>query len=274
MNRRSPRILMCPPTYFGVEYEINPWMHREHPADNALANQQWQALKRIFEELGAQIELLEPVAGLPDMVFTANAGIVFRDLFVTSRFRHVERQGESEHFERWFAEHGFHVTSLRSLVTFEGAGDALFCGDTLFAGYLHRSQIESHVQLGELLDCRVLSLELVDPHFYHLDTCFCPLSPGVAIYYPGAFDEYGERVLREHIPTLIEVETEDAHRFGCNAVVINNHVVLNSGCGRIQEQLSELGFISHPTDLSEFLKAGGAAKCLTLRLDGEEAATW
>lgn len=274
MTFDRPTLLMCPPTYYGIEYEINPWMHRERDADRKLAIAQWTALVEIFKELGAHIEFVDPVDGLPDMVFTANAGVVFRDQFVTSHFRYPQRQGESAHFERWFADRGYRVVGLRAPVAFEGAGDALFCGDTLFAGYLHRSEMKAHRQIGELLGCRVLALELVDPRFYHLDTCFCPLAPGTALYYPAAFDEYGERVLRENIPTLIEVGTDDAVCFGCNAVVIGGHVVLNSGCTELEATLRRHGYTPHPTDLSEFLKAGGSAKCLTLRLDGEEAAAW
>lgn len=271
---RSPRLLMCRPDFYGIEYEINPWMKKEHASVRATAIRQWESLVGIFHELGATIELLEPANGLPDMVFTANAGVIFRDLFVTSKFRHKERQGESAHFDDWFHHHGYHVASLRSGCDFEGAGDALFCGDILFAGYLHRSDIRAHTEMAEIFGKMVLSLELVDPRFYHLDTCFCPLAPGVAIYYPNAFDEYGRRVLNDHIPRLIEVGESDAVRFGCNAVVLGKTVVMNAGCDALYQQVEAEGFKSRNTDLSEFLKAGGSAKCLTLRLDGEEAAVW
>lgn len=274
MTRPSPRILMCRPEHYGIEYEINPWMDRRQPSDPARSVEQWEALVAILVDLGVHIERIEPVAGLPDMVFTANAGVVYRDMFVSSRFRHPERQGESAHFERWFIERGWRAASLALPLDFEGAGDALFCGEVLFAGYLHRSKIRAHQLLGSLLGREALGLELVDPRFYHLDTCFCPLAPGVAIYFPGAFDEYGRRVLREHIPTLLEVGEEDAVRFGCNAVVVGKTVVLNAGCDRLEASLLERGYAVRSTELSEFLKSGGSAKCLTLRLDGEEAASW
>ncbi|QDU59809.1 N(G),N(G)-dimethylarginine dimethylaminohydrolase [Planctomycetes bacterium Pan216] len=274
MTGRQARLLMCPPDHYGIEYEINPWMSRACESHHGKATIQWLQLRQIFEQLGATIELVDPVPGLPDMVFTANAGLVFHDRIVSSRFRHVERQGESAHFESWFTAHGFNVASLATPAPFEGAGDALFCGDILFAGYLHRSDIRAHTKLAHIVGCQVLGLELVDPRFYHLDTCFCPLAPGVALYFPEAFDDYGRRVLQAHIRTLIEVAEEDAVRFGCNAVVIGSDVVFNAGCDHLAEQLSVLGFRAHQADLSEFLKAGGAAKCLTLRLDGEEAAIW
>jgi len=266
--------LMCRPDYYRIEYEINPWMDRRRPSLPTLALQQWEALVAILQQLGAGIETIAPVAGLPDMVFTANAGLLCRDLFVSSRFRHPERRGESEHFERWFAEHGYRVVALASPSDFEGAGDALFCGDILFAGYLHRSAIRAHQQLGDLLGRQVLSLELVDPRFYHLDTCFCPLAPGLALYYPNAFDEYGRRVLEEHIAELIAVSDAQAEQFGCNAVVLGRDLVVHAGVQRLAESLAAHGYSVHPTDLSEFLKAGGTAKCLTLRLDGEDAAVW
>lgn len=272
--RPEPRILMCRPDHYSIEYEINPWMNRGRPSERTLAVSQWNALHEAILSVGAKVELIEPVAGLPDMVFTANAGVVYRDIFVTSRFRHPQRQGESAHFDAWFAARGYHVCGLTPDLDFEGAGDALFCGETLFAGYLHRSKIRAHHQLASLLGVRALGLELVDPRFYHLDTCFCPLAPGMALYFPGAFDDYGQRVLRENVSTLIAVEEADAERFGCNAVVVGKRVIHNAGCDRLVEQLREHGFESRQVELGEFLKSGGSAKCLTLRLDGEDAAEW
>lgn len=265
---------MCPPDYFGIEYEINPWMNLRKGSDAALARSQWHALASALRELGAELELLEPVAGLPDLVFTANAGIVYRNLFIPSRFRYGVRQGETPHFERWAQKRGFDVVRLPAGHNFEGAGDALFCGDTLFAGYRFRSDVRSHHWIGERLGVEVLPLELVDPRFYHLDTCFCPLAPGVAIYYPGAFDEYGRSVLTDRIAGLIEVAPEEAISFSCNAVVIGKTVILNAGATKLADTLADRGFTARALEFSEFIKSGGSAKCLTLRIDGEEAASW
>jgi len=270
----EPRILMCRPDFYGIEYEINAWMHRERPADRALAMAQWQALQRVLEESGATIEILPSVAGLPDLVFTANAAIIYRDLALLAHFRHAERQGEELHDERWLAAHGFRVEHMPHGFHFEGAGDALFCGDTLFAGYRLRSEARAHQWIGQRLGCRVILLELVDPYYYHLDTCFCPLAPGVAIYYPAAFDQYGLAVLRDLVPDLIEVSRNEAQRFACNAVVVGRTVVTNTGCPELQAALAARGFTPRETLLDEFVKAGGSAKCLTLRLDGEDAASW
>jgi N-dimethylarginine dimethylaminohydrolase len=270
----QPRILMCPPDYYGIEYEINPWMSRSRGSNRVQAVEQWTALADILRGLGVQVEVMTPQPGLPDLVFTANAGLIYRGTFYSARFRHAERARESPVFDAWFSEHGFPVQHLPEGMYHEGAGDALFCGDALFAGYRIRSDVRGHQWLGQTLGVRVLPLELVNPHFYHLDTCFCPLAPGLAIWYPPAFDDYGQRVIETHVPTLIAAAEDEANRFGCNAVVVGKTVVLNAGCPRLAGALNERGFTTMATPLDEFLKAGGSAKCLTLRLDGEEAAAW
>ncbi len=270
----TARILMCPPDYFGIEYEINPWMNMQQGANPQPARRQWQRLYQTLCDLGAAIDLLEPIPGLPDLVFTANAGLVFHDMFLPARFRFGVRQGESPHFEKWARDRGLTLVPLPESMSFEGAGDALFCGDTLFAGYRFRSDVRSHQWVGERLGVPALPLELVDPRFYHLDTCFCPVAAGVAIYYPGAFDEYGRSVLKDRIDRLIEVSAEEAVSFSCNAVVVGRSVVLNQGAPKLAAALESLGFNVRPLEFSEFIKSGGSAKCLTLRIDGEEAASW
>jgi N-dimethylarginine dimethylaminohydrolase len=191
-----------------------------------------------------------------------------------SHFRHPQRQGEEEHDAAWLAANGFEVIRLSAEDYFEGAGDALFCGDAIFAGYRARSHAKSHQHVGKLIGCGILPLELVDPYYYHLDTCFCPVAPAKAICHLSAFDEYGQRVLREVVPELILVEADEARSFACNAVVVGQTVVTNTGCPNLQRALQASGFATIETPLSEFVKAGGSAKCLTLRLDGEDAAGW
>ena len=271
---RIPRILMCPPDFYGIEYEINPWMSRERQADHALAVRQWHDLRTMLAELGAEIALLEPRRGTPDLVFTANAGLIYQHRAILSNFRHPQRQPEREINADWFSRHEFQIEFLPDTIAFEGAGDALFCGDTLFAGYHIRSDAGGQQRVGEMIGHRVIPMPLVDDYYYHLDTCFCPLAPGLAVYFPGAFDDYGRRVLETHIPELIEVAEEEARAFACNAVVVGSHVVTNTGCPRLHAALTSRGLTPHATPLSEFVKAGGSAKCLTLRLDGEEAASW
>jgi arginine dihydrolase len=271
---KHPRILMCPPDYYGIEYEINPWMSRSRGSVPESARQQWTKLYETLQGLGVTIELMQPQKGLPDLVFTANAGLIFGKNFYSSRFRHEVRARETPYFEAWFSAHDYAIMKLPEGVYFEGAGDALFCGPTLFAGYRIRSDVQGHQYLGKILGKMVLPLELINPRYYHLDTCFCPLAPGEAIYYPAAFDAYGRKVLESHIPRLLACTDAEAHRFGCNAVVVGKTVVINSGCEKLAADLRKLGYEPIPVELDEFLKAGGSAKCLTLRLDGEDAAQW
>jgi len=271
---RQPRILMCPPDYYGIEYEINPWMSRSRGSTPEKARAQWQRLHDTLRDLGVTVELMTPRPGLPDLVFTANAGLIFKNRFFSASFRHEVRARESPYDDAWFAEHGFVVEHLPEGMFHEGAGDALFCGRTLYAGYRIRSDVQGHQYLARVLQRQVLPLELIDPYFYHLDTCFCPVAPGEAIYYPAAFDSYGRRVLETHIPKLLAATDEEAKRFGCNAVVVGKTVVLNAGCERLAAGLRAWGYRTVAVELGEFLKSGGSAKCLTLRLDGEEAAVW
>jgi arginine dihydrolase len=270
----QPHILMCPPDYYGIHYEINPWMDMSRQAEHAVAVSQWHALHQNIVDGGAKTSLLKPIDGLPDLVFTANAAMIFRSKALISRFRHRQRQGEEPYNRRWLSENGFEIVDVPENFSFEGAGDALFCGDTLYAGYRMRSDAAGHQEIGRMIGCRVIPVELVDARYYHLDTCFCPLADGQAIWYPPAFDEYGQRAIREHVRELIEVERGEAERFACNAVVIGRRVITNIGCDKLHADLAARGFEPFATPLDEFVKAGGSAKCLTLRLDGEEAAAW
>ena len=272
MPNLQPHLLMCPPDHYRIEYEINLWMSTERQADHGVATQQWQALKRLLTGADVKVSEMTAVPGLPDLVFTANTAIIYRQQAVLARFKHEQRQGEEPHFKSWLEVQGWTVLDAPEDFSFEGAGDALFCGDTLFAGYRMRSDAGGLQHLGELLGVRVLPLELVDPYYYHIDTCFCPLAPGEAIYFPGAFDEYGQKVLAEHVPALIAVEESEARSFACNAIVVGRRVITNTGCPQLHVRLQEQGYEPRATPLSEFVKAGGSAKCLTLRLDGEEAA--
>ncbi len=261
--------LLCPPDYYGIEYEINPWMSKSRNSVSHLAHQQWAALHALLcETLGIKIEQIAPVAGLPDMAFTANAGLVVGKQLLMSRFRYDVRQGETVHHEAWFKERGFKIVSPPSGLYFEGEGDALWVGETLFLGYGMRTDPAARPWLAEALDCPVIAFGLVDPRFYHLDTCFCPLDDQRVLYYPPAFDLSAQRIIQESLPRPIPIEEEDALRFGANAIVVKNHVVVNAGCASLTKTLTGEGFIVHPLDLSEFIKAGGSAKCLILKLDG------
>jgi N-dimethylarginine dimethylaminohydrolase len=258
---------MCRPTFYGVAYVINPWMDRRRQPNRPLALRQWQSLRRVLEEkLGATVHCCRARPGLPDMTFTANAGLAHRGVFIPSRFRYRERAGEEPHFTHWFRAHGYRVLPLPAGHSFEGAGDALLMADRLFAGYRFRSDFQTHAAAGKALGVRVLSLELVNPYFYHLDTCFMPLSQELALYYPGAFDGYGRRVIRENVADLLPVRHEEAYQFACNAVSVGRKAVISAPCRSLARELKRRGFTVFPLDLSEFRKAGGAARCLTLQL--------
>ena len=264
------RILMCAPDHYDVDYVINPWMEGNiHKSSRDRAVEQWQKLYHVLKDR-ALVDLVTPAKGWPDMVFTANAGLVLGDNVVLSRFFHKERQGEEPYFKEWFEQNGFTVYELPKDLPFEGAGDALFDreGRWLWAGYGFRSELDSHPYIAGWLDTEVVSLRLTDERFYHLDTCFCPLTGGYLLYYPPAFDSYSNRVIEMRIPPekRIIVEEPDAVCFACNAVNVNNTIVMNQVSDRLKQKLREVGFEVVETPLSEFLKAGGAAKCLTLRV--------
>ena len=265
------RLLMCPPLYYGIEYEINPWMSRSRQSNRELAQEQWRKLYRLLQDqLNVEVPLVEPQKGLPDMVFTANGGLAFGNKFVVSRFRHEVRRGEAPYFDNWFRVRGCEIYELQEEEYFEGEGDMLMCGDLLFAGYHIRSDISSHQKVADIIGREVLSLELTNEWFYHLDTCFCPLSKDIALFYPPAFDAYALKVLEHQIGTLIEVSEDEAKRFACNTIVIGKNVVMNDGCPEARRKLEFLGFSVFETPLSEFIKAGGSAKCLVLKVPHNE----
>lgn len=265
------RILMCSPDHYDVDYVINPWMEGNvHKSSRDRAVEQWQKLYKVLKAR-AIVDLVEPAKGWPDMVFTANAGLVLGDKAVLSRFYHKERQGEEPYFKAWFEQNGFTVYELPKDLPFEGAGDALFDreGRWLWAGYGFRSELDSHPYLAQWLDIEVLSLHLVDERFYHLDTCFCPLEGGYLLYYPGAFDAYSNQLIERRVPAAkrIAIEEADAVNFACNSVNLGQVVVMNKASNSLKSALARAGFEVVETPLTEFLKAGGAAKCLTLRVN-------
>lgn len=259
---------MCRPTHYTIAYEINPWMRVTRQVAQAVAARQWQALYNLLTRtLRVPIRLLRPVKGLPDLVFTANAGLLAEGTFIRTNFRHPERRGEEAIVERYFRQRGHRVVTLPREFNFEGEGDALWVGETLYLGFRFRTDASVHERLAKILQRRVLSLELVDKRFYHLDTCFCPLDETSVLWYPGAFDRYGCKVIETHVHDPVPVSTSDALKFCCNAVVIDRTVILHHGVSKpLRKELECRGFVLYEVDLSEFLKAGGSAKCLVLRI--------
>lgn len=259
------RWLMCSPVFFDVKYEINPWMSVQRAPHSARAIEQWRVLHHTVIRLGAWVEYVEPDAKCPDMVFTANAGLVRGKKVVLSNFRHKERQGEVPGYRSWFKANGFETFELTS-GTFEGEGDALFAGNKLFCGHGFRTAAGVFPEVASLLGVeKTIECELIDPRFYHLDTCFCPINERQALIFRGAFSERSLSAMESEIE-LLPVPEVDAVKFACNAVVLDKDIVVPAGCKETGKLLTSLGYTPHEVELSEFLKAGGAAKCLSLRL--------
>ena len=263
----TPRsYLMCPPVHFDVTYAINPWMRPDAPVDPALAVRQWETLKQTYESLGHSVSTIEPVAGLPDMVFAANGATVIDGRVLGVRFRYPERAAEAEAYLGWFRSNGWASVREARRVN-EGEGDILVAGDgTILAGYGFRSDFEAGEELAATFGRRVVSLRLVDPRFYHLDTALCVLDSSTAMYYPAAFDDAGRAALASTFTELIEAKDEDAEVLGLNAVSDGRHVVLAAAATGLARSLRARGFEVVPADMSELLKAGGGAKCCTLEL--------
>ncbi len=256
-------ILMCPPTYYGVEYEINPWMHVEVPVDRALARQQWEALRRTYAELGLEVVLAEAHDGLPDMVFTANAAVVHGEGAVLSHFRHAQRQGEEARWRALFEAWGMRVADTGG-IPFEGAGDALFVAGALYCGHGFRTDPEAIPRVAQALEVETIPLELVDERFYHLDTCFCPIDERTVLVVPEAFSAESLGSIRRRVERVIEVPTEVAEGFACNAIRVDATVVSSTAAEALAGPLGEAGYRVIGLPMTEFMKAGGGVRCLSL----------
>jgi N-dimethylarginine dimethylaminohydrolase len=242
-------------------------MHVRNPVDRELAAKQWQDLFLAYRTLGQEVQLVEPRPGQPDMVFAANAGLVRGDRAVLSHFAHAERQGEEPFWWAALYDRGYKVKLLPSQLAFEGAGDAIFVGDKLFAGYGFRTDVQAHPLVGAALDVEVVSLQLIDERFYHLDTCFCPLSKEVVLFAPDAFDPDSARVIRKSVSHVIEVPLEVAEGFACNGVTIGQRLLSSDGVEALDREITAVGFKVMPLPMSEFIKGGGGVRCLSLLLD-------
>jgi len=270
MSNNKDKILMCPPDFFTVEYVINPWMAgNEDGLILERARQQWDSLCGAIAEY-AEVVTMKPQPDLPDMVFTANAGVLYGNKAIASHFMPHERRAEEPHFKSWFRDNGFELLDLDEKIGFEGAGDCLHDrrGEWLWTGHGFRTEIEAHAEIQKYFDIDVVSIRLTDERFYHIDTCFCPLADGFLMYHPPAFDFDSRVAIESRIPPhkRIVVDTLDAGNFACNAVNIGDQVFLNKASDPLKARLMLAGFNVHEIDLSEFLKAGGSAKCLTLKL--------
>ena len=268
MTAATPRrYLMCEPTHYTVSYEINPWMDTTRAIDRDLAVRQWHALRETYLRLGHTVETIEPVPGLPDMVYAANGGTVVDGVLYSARFRYPERAAEGPVYEKWFADRGY-VTHT-AIETNEGEGDLLTVGDVILAGTGFRTDRAAHAEAQRLFGREVVSLELVDPRFYHLDTALTVLSsdhdPQIALY-PPAFSAGSRAVLERLFPDAVVATERDAEALGLNAVSDGHHVVVAPGAVDLAAALRARGYEPIAVDTSELLKGGGGAKCCTLQI--------
>jgi N-dimethylarginine dimethylaminohydrolase len=260
----SRHYLMCRPTYFAVDYAINPWMDPTAPVDADLAVSQWEALVETYRSLGHTVEFIDPIPGLPDMVFAANGATMVDGTVLGVSFTFAERAAEGPAYLDWFDRAGYRTQQPKA--TNEGEGDMLLTSDYLLAGTGFRTDLAAHAEAQELFGLPVITLQLVDPRFYHLDTALCVIDPFTAAYYPGAFDEDGLLKLKTLFPELVEATEEDALAFGLNAVSDGRHVVIPHDAVRLREVLTERGYDVIPVEMTELRKAGGGPKCCTLEL--------
>ena len=258
------KLLMCRPDFFDIEYEINPWMSTDNLVDRSLAIKQWESLYSLYTDtLGWEVELIEPVEGLPDMVFTANGGLVVGGKVALPTFRQPERMPETSHFKAWFESKGF-SRMLTPKHDFEGEGDALLWNDTLFIGYPWRSDQAVQSELEDFLGVKVVGMQLADARFYHLDTCLAPIDSDTVAIWPPAFTDESVQNLKNIVPNVVEASESDALAYGLNSVSNGKTVVLSEAAHGLIQNYIDMGKEVYPTAIGEFQKSGGGVKCLTL----------
>jgi N-dimethylarginine dimethylaminohydrolase len=266
-NERTARIrhyVMTPPRFFAVDYAINPWMDTDTPVDTAVAVAQWEHLRDTYRQLGHVVDLVAPVPGLPDMVYAANGGLILNGAAVVARFKYPQRQQESVAYTEWMKGRGY--TPVQTRHVNEGQGDLLPVGEMILAGHGFRTHPRTHAEIAEIFGHPVVSLQLVDPRFYHLDTALSVLDDTTIAYYPPAFAESSRAQLKTLFPDAIVVESADAYVFGLNAVSDGRHVVHPAAAVGFAEQLTRTGFEPIGVEMSELLKGGGSVKCCTLEV--------
>ncbi|MFM9878690.1 MAG: dimethylargininase [Rhodoglobus sp.] len=261
---RKRTVLMCRPEFFTVSYRINPWMHPEDPTDTSLAVRQWDVLHQTYLDLGFEVHLIDPIAGLPDMVYAANGGFVIDNIAYGARFTYPERQPEGPAYMDWFGEAGFDVRVPKEIN--EGEGDFLLVNGMILAGTGFRTASNSHEEIAAIYGREVVSLNLINPSFYHLDTAVAVLDDTNIAYLPSAFDEASLATLRRLFPDAVIVTEEDAAVLGLNSFSDGYNVVIASRATDFERQLRERGYNPIGVDLSELLLGGGGVKCCTLEL--------
>ena len=257
------KVLMCAPTAFDVVYAINPWMDLNNRPNKALALKQWENLYNTYIKLGVDVSLIEQHEDLPDMVFTANGGIIIDNLFISSNFEPIERKPEEILFQNWFRNNGYNVKTLQNHQS--GEGDALFYNNKIYCGYGYRSDLKAYEEISEFIDIEIVPLKIVDPFFYDLDLLFCPLGNRGFLSYPKALAQESQDIIND-LPNNIVLSPQEVKKHLCNSVYVDGKLIMNSCNDRLRKELSKLDIEPIIIDISEFGKAGGGLKCLTLKL--------
>jgi N-dimethylarginine dimethylaminohydrolase len=259
------KILLCPPDFYDIEYEINPWMHLENKVDQKKVRVEYALLKAAYKSLGAEVLEISQVAGLPDMVYAANLGSPFGNKFAVSNFRFPQRRGESKYAKEYFEKLGFEIVSLPQEIFFEGQGDLLSVNGKFFIGWGKRSNREAKDVLNQKLGLEFIDLELVDPYYYHLDMSLGILDKETALMKPESFTQEGLAKIKAEFKNVIEVSAEDNKLMACNLVVVNKTVVIGQGISdSLKRNIEKYGFKVLEIPMDEYRKGGGSIKCLTL----------
>ncbi|KAL7076616.1 hypothetical protein ACQ4LE_004444, partial [Meloidogyne hapla] len=265
------RVLMVPPKHFSVKYAINPWMNEKIKVDKQKAMEQWNVLKELIEKEGVKVVTLNQVEGQPDMVFSCNSGLIHNNKVFLSKYRHEERTGEQKHFAAFYKQMGFELFGEDYPEYFEGGGDAVFSDkNTLWAGWggpRTDKKAYDNIRLMGGNDFKIIFCELIDPRFYHLDTCFCPVGVDSALWFPPAFSVETREKIQNKLPKSITVSETEALNFVCNAITIRKKVISPKGVSKqTKEALASIGYFIEEIEMSEFMKSGGACQCLVMKL--------
>lgn len=256
---------MSPPDHFSIDYSINPWMQIDNPVNKKTAQSQWLSLKRTYQDFGFTITEIPAAKDHPDLVFTTDHGVWINDTFYLSNFRYPERQVEQKLIYPWYKQQQIKTHSIPSIYFLEG-GDVLVHHGQIYLGYGFRTSQESAEYLHNTTHLPVISLDLIDEAFYHLDTCLLPLSKEIALYYPQAFSLSGIKKLKQSFDILIPLTAREAENFACNSVIIGSSVLCQPNLD-FEKRLFELGFTPVPLSMTEFNKSGGGIHCLSQIID-------
>lgn len=260
-------VLMCKPDHFSVEYQINPWM-KIGSVDQLKAKSQWNKLVQSLKKQDIKINVINQKKGLPDMVFAADQAVIKDKNLVVSNFHYKERQNEVSEYLPWFEKqnHSFNIHHMPKNYFFEGSGECIWQGDRLFIGTGFRNSPDVCKFLSRFLGVETVCLELIDPKYYHLDTCFFVLNPETAFYYPPALSKKSIKLIKKLIPNLIPIEIKEAENFAANSLVTDHHVIMQKGNTKFSQAITKLGYKTVELNVSEFMKSGGGIHCLVQTL--------